>query len=347
VRVAIALARELGCDLGLGGEISPEEEAIAGLRLAELCPHDLLADAKEPTPAWDDPYRLALLPELLAVGLNNRRLRQAPLVARLQGEVDELHDALRQQTHSEASRLRQAKLSALAELAAGAGHEINNPLAVISGQAQYLLGHGHDLLAADTEGVARKALGAIINQTKRIHGILRDLMQFARPAAPRPTWLDLPTLLGEVAAGLGSVATAKNVRVEVSAKPERLAVWADPEQLRTVLGSLLRNAIEAAPADGWARLVLLDQGQGETIEVQVEDSGPGPAAEQRPHLFDPFYSGRTAGRGRGLGLPIAWRLMRQQGGDIHLEPARPGAATRFVLSLPRAAEPPADERQAA
>jgi signal transduction histidine kinase len=73
--------------------------------------------------------------------------------------------------------------------------------------------------------------------------------------------------------------------------------------------------------------------------VFVEDSGPGPAPEQRPHLFDPFYSGRSAGRGRGLGLPLAWRLARQQGGDVSLEPARPGQPTRFVLSLPRHAHP--------
>jgi signal transduction histidine kinase len=346
VRIAVALARELGCDLGLGGTVSADEEACAGLRLADLRPDELLGDSPEPVPAWDDPYRQGLLPALLAVGLDSRRLRQAPLVARLQGEVDELHDALREQTHSESARLQEGKLSALAELAAGAGHEINNPLAVISGQAQYLLGHGHDLLAADTDGVARKALGAIIGQTKRIHGILRDLMQFARPAAPRPAWLDLPTLLGEVTAALESLAAAKGVRVEVSAKPERLAVWADPDQLRTAVGCLLRNAIEAAPAGGWARLVL-EADEGETVEVRVEDSGPGPAEEQRPHLFDPFYSGRTAGRGRGLGLPIAWRLMRQQGGDIHLEAARPGVPTRFVLTLPRGAEPPTAERQAA
>jgi signal transduction histidine kinase len=355
VRCAVALAREHGCDLGLAGDLpfSPEwerglgGEGSIGGEAANLRTCDLVASEPEAPPAWDDPYQQPLLCDLLAVGLDNRRLPQMSRVARLQDEVDHLHDALRQQTHSEADRLRSAKLSALAELAAGAGHEINNPLAVISGQAQYLLGHGHDWLAADSEGVARKALGTIISQTKRIHGLLRDLMQFARPAPARPTWFDLPTLLGEAAAGLSSLAATRNVRVEVSAKPERLAVWADADQLRTAIACLLRNAIEAASADGWARLVLLEHGQGETIEVQVEDSGPGPAPEQGPHLFDPFYSGRTAGRGRGLGLPIAWRLMRQQGGDIHLEPARPGAATRFVLSLPRTAEPTPDNRQAA
>ena len=84
--------------------------------------------------------------------------------------------------------MRLAKLAALAEFAAGAGHEINNPLAVISGQAQYILSHKEDWLASDEEESSHEALGKIIAQTKRIHGILRELMQFARPPPrARPT----------------------------------------------------------------------------------------------------------------------------------------------------------------
>jgi signal transduction histidine kinase len=71
------------------------------------------------------------------------------------------------------------------------------------------------------------------------------------------------------------------------------------------------------------------------LQVAVEDSGPGPDASIRTSLFDPFFSGRSAGRGRGLGLPTAWRLARQQGGDVQLEPPRPGEPTRFILTLPR------------
>ena len=70
-----------------------------------------------------------------------------------------------------------------------------------------------------------------------------------------------------------------------------------------------------------------------SIELIVENNGPGPEAHQREHMFDPFYSGREAGRGRGLGLSIAWRLARQLGGDVRFEEASAGP-TRFVLSLP-------------
>jgi signal transduction histidine kinase len=338
-RLAVWLARQRGVEMGLLGDCELNaEEALTGLRLVDLDAVELPAEESPPL-AFADPHQQPLLRDLLALASENRRLRNAPRLAALEGELDDLHAALGEQVRGEAERLRAAKLSGLAEFAAGASHEINNPLAVISGQAQYILGHQADWLAADTGSSAKQALQAIIAQVKRIHTILRDLMHFARPAPPRPSWLDLPTLMGEVAASLEEAAAPRRVRIEVTARPERLAVLADPEQVRAALTCLLRNAIEAAPTDGWARLALAEPGPVERVEVQVEDSGSGPAPEQRPHLFDPFYSGRSAGRGRGLGLPLAWRLARQQGGDVWLDPARPGQPTRFVLALPRHPSP--------
>ena len=84
----------------------------------------------------------------------NRRLRDAPLHRRLEQEADDLHRALEAQARAAGRRLRDGKLTALAEFAAGAGHEINNPLAVISGQAQYLLGHQADWFPGDAGGEA-------------------------------------------------------------------------------------------------------------------------------------------------------------------------------------------------
>jgi signal transduction histidine kinase len=283
-----------------------------------------------------------LLRDLLELAAENRRLREQPLHDHLEREIDALQRALEEQVHGEARRLQTGKLTALAEFAAGAGHEINNPLAVISGQAQYLLSHERDWFREDAANAPREALEAIVAQTRRIHSILRELMQFAKPAPPCPGWLDLPALLGEVAAGLDELGRQRRVRIEVALQPERLPAYADAGQLRTALTCLLRNAIEAAPTDGWARLVLRRPVEGEAIEVVIEDSGPGPDASQRPHLFDPFYSGRTAGRGRGLGLPIAWRLTQLQGGDVRLEPPRRHEPTRFVLTLPRLTVPESD-----
>jgi signal transduction histidine kinase len=70
------------------------------------------------------------------------------------------------------------------------------------------------------------------------------------------------------------------------------------------------------------------------LQIVFEDSGIGPPAGHREDLFNPFYSGREAGRGRGLGLPTAWRLAHEHGGDVAYDPV-PGGPTRFVLTLPR------------
>jgi signal transduction histidine kinase len=322
--------------------------ALPGCHPALACEDEKIlgpVDPREEVPdegglnEWSNPREVPLLRDLLRLAADGLRRRETALVRRLEWEVDELHRGLEDSVRTEHERLLSGRLAALAEFAGGAGHEINNPLAVISGQAQYLLGHA-DWLLGGTEGEAGQALGVIIAQTRRIHSLLRDLMQFARPAPARPMVVDLPALLGQVVSSLAETAAARRVRLELLCVPDRLQVSADPEQVRLALGCLLRNAIEAAagPAEAWAQLRLDAPRVGDSVEVVVEDSGPGPTPAQRPLLFDPFYSGRSAGRGRGLGLPIAWRMARQQGGQVRLEPARPGEPTRFVLTLPAAEE---------
>ena len=309
-RLAIARVRGYAPDAA--------DEQAAGLRLDEI-------EFIPPTTkaGWGDPYGQPLLRPLLEVAIENRRLKATSQVENLEREVAHLHAALRRRAADEAESLRLAKLSALAEFAAGAGHEINNPLAVISGEAQYILAHKDDWLASDEEESSHESLAKIIGQTKRIHGILRELMQFARPAVPRLTTTDLVALLREVA-------SAHDITFEPP--KESIRVRIDAGQVKAALGCLVKTSLEAIAVGGWVRLSV---GLGTRVEVHVEDSGPGPRPEQVPHLFDPFYCGRSAGRGKGFGLPVAWRLARQQGGDV-VYAGRVEKATRFTMSLPRA-----------
>jgi signal transduction histidine kinase len=338
-RLALSLAQKQGFHLGLvNAEMTGESAAALTLTEAELDETDVGAEVEAARgtavkACWQVPATQPLLRDLLLVAAENRRLRSLPHRQRLEAELDTLHQVLERQVRTESERLQTAKLGALAEFAAGAGHEINNPLAVISGQAQYLLAHEPNWFPGDTDGNVRKSLQVIVAQTRRMHSLLRDLMQFARPPAPDRVWIDLPTLLGEAASSLHDFATQRRVRVEVAFPVDRLAVEVDPDQVRLALSCLLSNAIEAAPAEGLVRMTLVPPGTGKWTDVVVEDSGPGPTPEQKPHLFDPFYSGRTAGRGRGMGLPIAWRLARQNGGNVWLEPSRPQQPTRFILRL--------------
>lgn len=234
-------------------------------------------------------------------------------------------------------RIHAAKMAAVAEFAAGAGHEINNPLAVISGHSQYLLRHEKD-------DERRKALRSIIRQTERVHALLTELMYFARPPAIKRQWVEVGRCVWDAAETVYALAEHRQVTVEGPTPTTPLWIDADPKHLNIALTALIRNGVEAAPVGGWVRIRTAFP--GDRLEVIVDDSGPGPDPLSRDHLFDPFYSGRTAGRGRGLGLPAAWRLAQEHGGTVRYVPLADGP-TRFVLSLPAAVVVPAVQRKSA
>jgi signal transduction histidine kinase len=277
-----------------------------------------------------------LLRDLLSAAAENRRLLAAPRHDQLEDEADALQRSLEDAERGQTLRLQEAKLTAMAEFAAGAGHEINNPLAVILGQAQYLLGHEAEWFAPDPEGEARKALQKIVGQTRRIHGLLRDLMQFARPPRPNSRTVPLGDLLLSTRDNLTPLAIERQVRLELEGVFAGLCVEGDVTQLRHALGSVVRNGVEAAPSGGWVRISCGAPEEG-SLTVVVEDSGPGLSSEAAEHAFDPFFCGRSAGRGRGLGLPTAWQLVRQNGGELRFAP-KDGEPTRFVFTLQRAVE---------
>jgi signal transduction histidine kinase len=266
----------------------------------------------------------ALLPRLLRMAARVRQRSAAALVHELEARVDRLTGAIVQAGVDHEERLRDEKLAALAEFAAGASHEINNPLAIISTNVQLLRSHEEE-----PERIDR--FDAILRQTKRIHELLHGTRQFARPPRPTPALLSASVCLTAVAREFGPDAEARGVSLDLPGEASPLRVWADVGHVRTAVGHLVKNAVAAAGKGGWVRVrVEATAGQNRIV---VEDSGPGPSPAAVSHLFDPFYSGRTAGRGRGLGLSIAWRLATLNGGDVTYDP-NPGGPTRFVLSLP-------------
>jgi C4-dicarboxylate-specific signal transduction histidine kinase len=199
---------------------------------------------------------------------------------------------------------------------------------VISGNAQRLLKGEPDTERGD-------GLRSILRQTQRLASIIRDLMQFARPANPELTTFPATDLIAWVQDDLEGYARERGVRLELPAIPLHCRLLADAKQIRQALGALTRNGIEAAGTEGWTRIAV--RSSGDLVAFDVEDSGPGLNSDAAGHAFDPFYCSRSAGRSRGLGLPTAWRLARQNGGDVRHE-ARPNFPTRFTLTVPAADE---------
>ncbi len=220
-------------------------------------------------------------------------------------------------------------LEAMAEFAAGAGHEINNPLGSIIGRTRLLL-------QDETRADRRQALGVIGSQAWRIRDMIGDCMLFARP--PQPEFEDcclndlIPEAAGRAVESMEQPATCLNVQVPES--PTVISV--DPNQMRTLITHLVRNSIEAASGAGRTpRISVSVRPEADAVCVTVEDSGPGVTDEAvNRHLFDPFFSGRQAGRGIGFGLSVCWQIVRRHHGLILAE-SPDGGGFRVVTVLPK------------
>src|SRR5258708_15229325 len=141
-------------------------------------------------------------------------------------------------------QLADLKLRALAEFAAGAGHEINNPVATIVGYAQ-------QLLTGETDPDRRHALATIGAQAYRIRDMIGDVMLFGRPPAPNPEPLDLSAILRELVEKFSGQAREASLRLHIEIEAgAKVPIFADPVQLRIVISSLLRNCFEALTPGG-------------------------------------------------------------------------------------------------
>ncbi len=218
----------------------------------------------------------------------------------------------------------EARLEAVRAFAYGAGHEINNPLANIAARAQALLVDEHD-------PERRRKLATIVDQAFRARDMIGGLMVYARPPRPAPAVVDLRELLRPVVEHARVVAEAKRVRLEVGGPADAVMVQVDAAQVMEALRALMINALEAVDEEG--RVVIDAAPAADGCRVTVADDGPGMDGDAVRRAFDPFYSGRDAGRGIGLGLPKALRLIETNGGRLQIE-SRPGAGTRVVVELP-------------
>ncbi|MDX1946811.1 MAG: HAMP domain-containing sensor histidine kinase [Pirellulaceae bacterium] len=239
-----------------------------------------------------------------------------------------------------ATALEQAKLEALYQFAYGLSHEINNPLANIATRAQ-------TLLVDERDPERRRKLAVINQQAFRAHEMIADLMLFARPPAPQFQPVDLVDLARRVVAEWQPAAREQGTTLSLAADAGPLSCLADPAQLAVALRALIQNSLEALQSGGKIEVQCSKfnvQGfpSNQTLNLEprtlnfvlsVSDTGPGISAAAREHIFDPFFCGREAGRGLGLGLSKAWRIVQLHGGDIQVE-SPPSGGAKFTIALP-------------
>jgi hypothetical protein len=223
--------------------------------------------------------------------------------------------------------LAHEKLEALRELAYGASHEINNPLANISTRAEALL-------RDEVHPERRRRLATISAQAFRAHEMISDMMLFAKPPDVTFGELQLGPLVASVLGELSEQAAEQGTWIEQHMEWDG-TIRADRDHLAVALKNLVRNSLEALDVGGCVSVQCrqLDSASGGRLEIQVTDTGPGIPAEIRPRIFDPFFSGREAGRGLGLGLSKCWKIVELHGGQVNAEATGHTGAT-FKIQFP-------------
>lgn len=228
-----------------------------------------------------------------------------------------------------ASRLETEKLLSMKELAYGAGHEINNPLANISVRTQ-------TLIKQEQDPERRRMLAAINGQVYRAHEMIADLMLFAQPPKLVCASTELQPLLERTVAGLLPDAARQNSSIQILPAETPIVASVDAVQLSLAIHAMIINSLEAMGQGGHIELqtILRRAPRGRNwAEIRIQDDGPGIDDAVRQHLFDPFYSGREAGRGLGFGLSKCWRIVTAHGGRIEVESV-PGQSACFMILLP-------------
>ena len=266
-------------------------------------------------------------------------LRTAQIRDEARSLSEQLAEANRQLQTAQSEIVRSKMMVSIGEMAAGAAHEMNNPLAVISGRSQ--------LLASQLTDPKHKAAAHLVfEQSHRLSSIITELMEFAKPEPPNPRECDLADVVGKALheAKMQHDPADRQIEVTMGDVP-RLMV--DPRQIAGALQEVLDNALQATDQEkGHVSVHAAFDPYSSRVVVTVSDDGCGMDEETVKRAFDPFFSHKRAGRRRGMGLAKALRWVEASGGSVRLE-SRPGQGTRTVLLLPAVVQTGVSEVQPA
>jgi polar amino acid transport system substrate-binding protein len=245
--------------------------------------------------------------------LARHRDRLGELVAERTSELERTHE-----------RLRQAeRLAAVGTFAAGIAHEINNPVGAILVAAQFAQERVDD---ADVVGTA---LDHIVAEARRSRRIVRGVLEFAGGDSGSRKPCDLNQILRSAREQALPDATERGATLELDLAHALPPVAASEPALDQVLANLVANALEA----GARRVRLRSEASAGEVLLEVRDDGRGIPPEHLAHVLDPFFTTRLESGGTGLGLSLAWGIVRGHGGDLELA-SEPGRGTTVTVRLP-------------
>lgn len=235
------------------------------------------------------------------------------------------HRDITEQKMLEQQLVRSQKMETFGTLAAGIAHEVGNPLTSISSLVQILQRSTNDEFIKDK-------LELVKNQINRITKIIRELVDFSRPSPHIEKDVNINNVVKEALNIVQYGKKVKNITFKINLEEELPQVSVVSDQLVQVFLNILMNAVDACEETP-ATISITTVKNRETVDIIMEDTGSGIAEHQLSKIFDPFFTTKEAGRGTGLGLWVSLGIVKNFGGDIHVE-SELGQGTKFVVSLP-------------
>lgn len=217
------------------------------------------------------------------------------------------------------------RLAGIGMLASGVAHEINNPLAIIRGNAELLQ------LAVKPDQPEPDELETILRQVGRIDRIVRNLRSFSRGGLQLVSRFSLTELLDSILDQIGHQIPSGQYRIDRNYHDKDLAIEGDEDQLRQVFTNLVLNGLQSLPVGGILTLDVAGDDAGQNVSVTFNDSGCGIRAELLEKLFTPFFT--TKPGGTGLGLAVSYGIVKDHGGEIRVV-SEVGTGSVFTVMLP-------------
>ena len=266
------------------------------------------------------PYALA---SLLLAALSFATVRQV---------LSQKAEAERDKALTDEQLLQSQKLASLGELSAGLAHEINNPLAIIRQEAEWLLLLFKKEPSPDVSEITN-CLAEIVHQVDRGREITHNLLNFARRRQPVLQAVQLNGVVEDMARLVEKEAQARNITLVKQLHPDLPIINSDSPLLRQVILNLLNNAIQAIGKEGAVTIITQAAGDNQVM-VQINDTGCGIPQENLAQIFDPFFTTKPQGKGTGLGLSICHGIIHRLGGRISVS-SEVGQGSSFTIRLPR------------
>jgi PAS domain S-box-containing protein len=252
----------------------------------------------------------------------SERKREEEEIRQLNAELEKrVVERTRELRETQDQLVLKEKLAILGQMAGSVGHELRNPLAVISNSVYYL-----KMAQPEAKEKIKEYLDIIENETRTSDKIISDLLNFARVISVERELVSIPDLVQRV---LNRFPPPKDVSVALDFPKDLSNVFVDPHQLEQVLGNLVLNACQAMPDGG--HLSITARLSKRQVGIAVKDTGTGITHENMKKLFEPLFTTKT--KGLGLGLAVSQKLAEANDGRIDVE-SEPSQGSTFTIWLP-------------